>query len=295
MIDAIEKLQSLVDPLHMKDGPALASVPAPSGAEPVAVPSLEKYDFVAPREFLLLASYCGDDTPGCSDERPCTECLAMCNIYDADGKYLRQLGSPVAPQAVPAEDVAGLIKRLRAVADPSNRTVGPSRRICSEAVAALTASEAEATSLRRWLGELLAVIHRDGGHHQDFAGTEQAVADAQSAVVLLFQAQDERNDLRMKLEEAEQQRDENAEHARLSDANLRDVNNSRRANLERAEAAERKLEEYRKALEPFAAAEGHFDGHVRDEDTIDIALRHIRAHHVRAAARTLSEREGQNG
>lgn len=29
---------------------------------------------------LLLASYCGNDNPECSDACPCLDCLKMCNI-----------------------------------------------------------------------------------------------------------------------------------------------------------------------------------------------------------------------
>lgn len=32
---------------------------------------------------LLLASYCGDDDPNCTDHLPCLECLKMCNIASA--------------------------------------------------------------------------------------------------------------------------------------------------------------------------------------------------------------------
>lgn len=53
--------------------------------------------YCKPREFLLLASYCGDDTPGCTDARPCVDCLAMCNVFGEDGTYLRQLGTPAPP------------------------------------------------------------------------------------------------------------------------------------------------------------------------------------------------------
>ncbi|MBZ9922383.1 hypothetical protein LB579_32475 [Mesorhizobium sp. BR1-1-7] len=58
-------------------------------------------------------------------------------------------------------------------------------------------------------------------------------------------------------------------------------------------SSQEEIERLRKALEPFARARGHFDSYVRDEDTVDIALRHIRAHHVFAAARALSHSEEQ--
>jgi len=34
------------------------------------------------RRVLLLASYCGDDDPACTDSVPCRDCLEMCNIVD---------------------------------------------------------------------------------------------------------------------------------------------------------------------------------------------------------------------
>jgi hypothetical protein len=49
-----------------------------------------------PREFLWLASYCGEDDLECSEGRPCSECLAMCNIFGEDGNYIRELGEPRA-------------------------------------------------------------------------------------------------------------------------------------------------------------------------------------------------------
>ena len=48
-----------------------------------------------PREFLLLASYCGDSKE-CTDRRPCPACLDMCNVFTitAEGTliYERELG-----------------------------------------------------------------------------------------------------------------------------------------------------------------------------------------------------------
>ena len=39
--------------------------------------------------------------------------------------------------------------------------------------------------LEHWLGNLLAVIHRDGGHYEYEHGTEKACADAETAVHVL--------------------------------------------------------------------------------------------------------------
>lgn len=63
-------------------------------ADVVTVPPLTRYRYLKPREFLLFASYCGDDNDACSPRRPCAKCLAMSNIYDENGKYLREFGAP---------------------------------------------------------------------------------------------------------------------------------------------------------------------------------------------------------
>jgi ABC-type transporter Mla subunit MlaD len=72
----------------------------------------------------------------------------------------------------------------------------------------------------------------------------------------------------------------------LGGTTIRHVLNDRKA-------LESSLAEAKRLLKPLADAKGHFDGHVRDEDTVEIALRNIRAHHVRAAARFLSQESNQ--
>jgi hypothetical protein len=52
-------------------------------------------------EFLCLASYCGNDNDACTDARPCADCLAMCNVFDERGTFLRELG----PEAVKEQPV----------------------------------------------------------------------------------------------------------------------------------------------------------------------------------------------
>ena len=49
----------------------------------------------------------------------------------------------------------------------------------------------ENQSLREQLGDLLALIHRDGGHHQANIGTEQALIDAKKALLDWRQSHDE--------------------------------------------------------------------------------------------------------
>lgn len=56
---------------------------------------------------------------------------------------------------------------------------------CRDARAALDKFEATAPTgdgEAKWLGELLATIHRDGGHYQATHGTEKAVADAHAII-----------------------------------------------------------------------------------------------------------------
>lgn len=47
------------------------------------------------REYLLLASYCGDDNPDCSEKRPCPRCLGMSNVFrmlpNGDMAFVREL------------------------------------------------------------------------------------------------------------------------------------------------------------------------------------------------------------
>lgn len=33
---------------------------------------------------LLLASYCGDDNDKCSEDFPCSDCLAICNVAEVE-------------------------------------------------------------------------------------------------------------------------------------------------------------------------------------------------------------------
>lgn len=49
------------------------------------------------------------------------------------------------------------------------------------------------------------------------------------------------------------------------------------------------LAEAKRLLTPFADVGGHFDGHVKDDDIVPVAMRNIRARHVREAARFLSQ------
>ena len=49
----------------------------------------------------------------------------------------------------------------------------------------------EIESLREQLGNLLALIHRDGGHYQANVGTDKAVIDAQKVLLDWRQSHDE--------------------------------------------------------------------------------------------------------
>lgn len=176
--------------------------------------------------------------------------------------------STLSPQAVPAEDVAALGRKYEVTLQ------------CYEgAISRYETAEAEATSLRRKLEEAELANKRLSDEldnlEQDACGSDddfrRMTERAEAAEKALYLVTNERDNLS----------DNIAEITSREDTDLQ-------AMKARAEAAERKLEEHRKALEPFAAAKGYFDGYVRDEDTIGPALRHIRAHHVRAAVRVLS-------
>lgn len=35
---------------------------------------------------VAIASYCGEDNDDCSNSRPCSYCLDMCNVFEMDFK-----------------------------------------------------------------------------------------------------------------------------------------------------------------------------------------------------------------
>lgn len=45
------------------------------------------------RRVLLLASYCGDDDPNCTESVPCRDCLGMCDIVDMRGAIVANHGA----------------------------------------------------------------------------------------------------------------------------------------------------------------------------------------------------------
>ena len=55
---------------------------------------------------------------------------------------------------------------------------GTAERLCSVAHAEITALRAEVVQASQQLGDILAIIHRDGGHHTADVGIEQSVKDA---------------------------------------------------------------------------------------------------------------------
>lgn len=67
------------------------------------------------REVLLLASYCGDENPDCSDKVPCPDCLAMCNVYEVDfegARYLRSLAPGRASVHAWKRDLIAILRPL---------------------------------------------------------------------------------------------------------------------------------------------------------------------------------------
>ena len=144
---------------------ALASVPAPSGTEPVA--------------WGMFSS-----SAGClstTTDEAVAKCWAAETVTGISvGPLYRH---PPVPQAVPAEDIAGLVERLRETARHS-RNPEPKRLSAEfwtelageveEAATALTASEAEATSLRRKLEEHRKALEYARGAVNDAVGFEDA-------------------------------------------------------------------------------------------------------------------------
>ncbi len=45
-------------------------------------PEVFNPDLLQPRKrrVLIITSYCGDDNPECTEDRPCNDCLRMCNV-----------------------------------------------------------------------------------------------------------------------------------------------------------------------------------------------------------------------
>jgi hypothetical protein len=96
---------------------ALASVPAPSGTEPVADQELQEV------------------ADGAWGDGPMRRRAAFMEI---ERRATVEHAKAAAPQAVPAENVAGLVERLNAAGDPRDQKSGPSRKLYREAAAALT-------------------------------------------------------------------------------------------------------------------------------------------------------------
>lgn len=69
------------------------------------------------------------------------------------------------------ESMATEITALRAAVESRDAEIAELNETIATAIAAIQREE-------NWLGELLAIIHRDGGHHQVKVGTDQAVKDA---------------------------------------------------------------------------------------------------------------------
>jgi len=69
------------------------------------------------------------------------------------------------------DSMADEINSLRAAVAERDAEIASLNETVATAIDAIQRDE-------KWLGELLAIIHRDGGHHQAKVGTDQAVKDA---------------------------------------------------------------------------------------------------------------------
>lgn len=87
------------------------------------------------REVLFFTSYCGGDTKGCTEARPCASCLGMSNVFRVRGPmtYVRQLAPewltdvPVMPDAQARKIEKRAVRRMkRAAAAIRARATGES-------------------------------------------------------------------------------------------------------------------------------------------------------------------------
>lgn len=102
--------------------------------------SLDTKEAVAQmREVLFFTSYCGDDNPDCSPQRPCAVCLGMSNVFSvnvADASYMRQLAPEWNAGSSPhGGEVEGWNKALDAAAQEIGDTVSLRSGKLAEALA----------------------------------------------------------------------------------------------------------------------------------------------------------------
>lgn len=79
---------------------------------------------MARREVLFFASYCGGDNPACTDAAPCSDCLAMCSVFEVEmggAVYVRQLAPDREESDAWKSKLARLLRPL-AGARPLSRT-----------------------------------------------------------------------------------------------------------------------------------------------------------------------------
>lgn len=88
--------------VHAEDEDAWCVKPYPS---PTPARAEAQDEGTAGYLVALLASYCGDDTSGCTDETPCLDCVRMANVYKipktALGEFVGELGNIAAPYPSP--------------------------------------------------------------------------------------------------------------------------------------------------------------------------------------------------
>lgn len=97
-------------------------------------------------------------------------------------------------------DHATEIARLRKMLDDMREeTVRLNKATDKQYAQTLERLKAERDAKSKWLGELLAVIHRDGGQYQDEHGDEKAVRDAH-LIVADLRAERDRRDAQMRAE-----------------------------------------------------------------------------------------------
>lgn len=112
-----------------------------------------------------LASYCGGETPGCTDISPCCDCLKQANVFergaDPFGAYVTHLGDLLRPQpsGETREAVAEAQRELDRAEAQDHRTVsvriGTMRALLSARPLALGGQQGDSETLRVLLDNLV--------------------------------------------------------------------------------------------------------------------------------------------
>jgi uncharacterized coiled-coil DUF342 family protein len=125
------------------------------------------------------------------------------------------------------------VERLRAERDDARVCLKFAEAVRDAVIQESERAEQERDEARRALGEILAVIHRDGGHHTGEHGITQSVADAHATWAAMVQerdgARDDAERIRRKAITAQSERDHALVEFMLLQSRFREVERERDA------------------------------------------------------------------